>query len=176
LLNSNNLIPQLLKTEVLNNKNINFDINIYADEAQNLNDFIKINLNSKIQEGLIDIDNTRFSWKDSADFYLENSLIYVKDGELIIDGKFNLNINNSDEIYKFLLTPKNYRNELKNIKANFIYNFDQKIVNLDNIIIDDKNNKDVNEILKTLIFNKNKMQSLVYLKNIFNRALKFYAG
>ena len=113
LLNSNTLLLQLLKTEILNNKNLNFDLNIYADESQNFSNFIKIYLNSKIQEGLIDIDNTRFSWRDNADFSLENSLIYVKDGELILDGKFNLTIKNSDEIYKFLLTPKNYRNELK---------------------------------------------------------------
>ena len=176
LLNSNSLILQLLKTEILNNKNLNFDLNIYADESQNFSNFIKIYLNSKIQEGLIDIDNTRFSWRDNADFSLEDSLIYVKDGELILDGKFNLTIKNSDEIYKFLLTPKNYRNELKNIEANFVYNFDQKIVNLDNIIIDNKNNKDLNKTLESLIFKKNKLQNRIYLKIILNRALKFYAG
>ena len=176
LINSNTLIFQLLKTEILNNKNLNFDLNIYADEVQNFSNFIKIYLNSKIQEGLIDIDNTRFSWRDNADFLLENSLIYIKDGELILDGKFNLNIKNSDEIYKFLLTPKNYRNEFKNIKANFVYNFDQNIVNLDNILIDNKNNKDINETLESLIFKKNSLQNRIYLKSILNKALKFYAG
>ena len=39
-------------------------------------------LNSKIKEGLIDVDNTRFSWRDNIDILLENSLIYIKDGEL----------------------------------------------------------------------------------------------
>ena len=93
-----------------------------------------------------------------------------------MDGKFNLTIKNSDEIYKFLLTPKNYRNELKNIKANFVYNFDQKIINLDNIIVDNNKNKDVNKTLENLIFKKNRLQNIVYLKGILNRALKFYAG
>jgi hypothetical protein len=176
LINSNTLILQLLKTEILNNKNLNFDLNIYADESQNFSDFNKIFLNSKIQEGLIDIDDTKFSWKDNADFLLEDSLIYVKDGELILDGKLNLVIKNSDKIYKFLLTPKNYRTELKNIKAHFVYNFDQKILNLDNIIIDNKNNKDINEILEILILKKNKLQNRIYLKSIFNKALIFYAG
>ena len=176
LFNSNNLIPQLLKTEVLNNKNLNFDLNIYADKSKNFSDFIKIFFNSKIQEGLIDIDNTRFSWKDNAKFYLEDSLIYVKDGELILDGKLNLDIKNSNEIYKFLISPKNDRVELKNIKANFFYNFDQKILNLDNILIDNRNNKDVNETLKSLKLKKNSLQNRVYLKNMLNRALKFYAG
>ena len=176
LLNANMFILQLLKTEILNNKNFNFDLNIYSDVAKNFNDFTKIYLNSTFQEGLVDIDNTRFSWKDNADFSFEDSLIYVKAGELILDGKFDLTIKNSDEIYKFLLTPKNYRNELKNIKANFVYNFDQKIINLDNIIIDNNSNKDVNETLERLIFKKNRLQNRLYLKSILNRALKFYAG
>ena len=96
--------------------------------------------------------------------------------KLILDGKLNLNVKNSDEIYILLLTPKNYRNEIKNIKANFVYNFDQKIINLDNIIIDNKDNKDVNEILEKLIFKKNELQNRIYFKSILNRALKFYAG
>lgn len=174
--NSNSIILQLLKIEVLNNKNLNVDFNVYADKSKNFSDFIKIHLSSKIQEGLIDIDKTRFSWKDDVDFLLEDSLIYVKDGELILDGKFYLTIKNSDEIYKFLLTPKQYRNKLKNIKANFIYNFDQKIVNLNNIIVDNNNNEDVNRLLEILILKKNRLQNRVYLKGILNRALKFYAG
>lgn len=176
LLKSNSLILQLLKTEILNNKNLNVDLNFYADKSKNFSDFVKIYLNSKIKEGLIDIDNSQFSWRDNTDFSLENSLIYVKDGELILDGKLIINIKNSDKIYKFLLTPKIYRNQLTNIKANFVYNFDQKIANLSNILIDNKNNKGVNKILESLIFKKNKLQNRIYLKNILNRALKFYSG
>ncbi|MDC0078943.1 hypothetical protein OAJ46_02195, partial [Candidatus Pelagibacter sp.] len=176
LLNSNSLILQLLKTEILNNKNLNIDLNVYADKSKNFSDFIKIHLNSNIQEGLIDINNTRFSWKDAADFFLEDSLIYVKESELILDAKLNLTIKNSDEIYKFLQTPKNYRNDFKNIKIDFAYNFDQKIAYLDDIVIDNNNNKDVNKILESLLFNKNKLQNRVYLKNILNKAIKFYAG
>ena len=109
-------------------------------------------------------------------FFFKDSLIYVKDGELILDGKINLNIKNYDEIYKFLITPKKYRNKLTNIKANFVYNFDQKIVNFDNILINNKSNKELNQILERLIFKKNKLQNKLYIKNILNRALKSYAG
>jgi hypothetical protein len=176
LLKSKSLILQLFKTEILNNKNLNIDINVYGEKSKNFSDLFNINLNSKIEEGLIDIDNSRFSWNDNVDFFLENSLIYVKDGELILDGKIIINIKNSDKVYKFLLTPKIYRNELTNIKTNFVYNFDQKVLNLNNILIDNKNNKDINKILESLIFKKNKLQNRVYLKNILNRAIKFYAG
>ena len=73
-------------------------------------------------------------------------------------------------------TKEKLFNELTNIKANFIYNFDQKIANLSNILIDDKDNQDVNKTLESLIFKKNKLQNRIYLKSILNKALKFYAG
>jgi hypothetical protein len=176
LFDSNGLINQFLKSEILNNKNLNLNLNFYAGKSSNFRDFKNIFFNSKIQEGFIDIDNTKFSWKDSVDFLLKDSLIYVKDGELILDTKLDLTIKNADTIYKFLLTPKNTRTELKKIKANFVYNFDQKIINLDNIIIDNNSDKKVNELLKNFILKKNKLQNRVYLKNILNRAIKFYAG
>lgn len=176
LLKSNSLILQLLKTEILNNKNLNINLNIHGEESQNFKDFVEIYFNSKIQKGLIDIDNTQFSWRNNADFSLEDSLIYLKDGELILDGIFNLDIKNSGEVYKFLLTPKKYRNEIKNIKANFVYNFDQKIANLNNILINNKNNKEVDKVLETLLLKKNKLQNKVYLKDKLNKALKYYTG
>ncbi len=175
-LNSNSIILQLLKTEILNNKNLNFDLNIYANKSQNFNNFAKFYLNSKIHEGLIDIDNTKFSWRENVDFLLENSLLYVKDGELILDGKLRLIIKDYNEIYKFLQTPKNYRTELKNIDINFIYNFDQKRANLNNIIIDKNNNNNVNEVLKNFVFKPNSLQNRVYIKNLLNRAVKSYSG
>ena len=176
LFDSNGLIHQFLKSEILNNKNLNLNLNFYAGKSSNFRDFKNIFFNSKIQEGFIDIDNTKFSWKDSVDFLLQDSLIYVKDGELILDAKLDLTIKNTDTIYKFLLTPKNLRTELKKIKANFVYNFDQKIINLDNIIIDDNSDKKVNEILKNFIFKRNKLQNRVYLKSMINKALAFYSG
>lgn len=176
LLNSNGLILQLLKTEILNNKNLNLKLNVYTDKIKNYQNFIKFFLNAKIREGLIDIDNTNIAWKNDVDFTITDSLIYVKEGELILDGKLNINIKNSNGIYKFLLTPKNYRTELEKIELNFIYNFDQKITNLNNIRIDNEVNKNINQNLKNLIFKNDKLQNKVYLKKILNKVIKSYAG
>lgn len=176
LINSNNLIPQFLKTEIFNNKNLNVNLRLLGDTFKNFDNFTEINLNSKIQEGLIDIDNTKFTWRNNIDFSLMDSLIYSKQGELILDSKLNININDINEVYKFLLTPKNYRNELSNIKANLVYNFDQNTLNLNDILIDNKNIPELNKILQSLIFKNNKLQNRVYLKSILNKALKSYAG
>ena len=135
-----------------------------------------LNLNSKIQEGLIDTDNTKFEWRNFADFELLESLIFVKNGELVLDGKLKININDYNKLYKFLLTPKNYRNKIKKIDLNFTYNFDQKIAELKDIKIDNKINQNVNKILNNVILKKDDLQNKIYFKNLLNEAIKSYAG
>ncbi len=176
LFGSNAVIAQLLKTEIFNNKNIDFKININADKVYKNANFKNINLSSNLQEGLIDTDNTKFKWRDFADFQLLESLIFVKNGELILDGKIKININDYNKIYKFLLTPKNYRNKIEEIDFNFTYNFDQKIAELKDIKIDNKINQSVNKILNNLVFKKEDLQNKIYFKNLLNEAIKNYAG
>ncbi len=176
LFSSNAIIAQLLKTEIFNNKNIDFKLSINADKVYNNTNFKNINLNSKIQEGLIDTDNTKFEWRDFANFELFESLIFVKDGELVLDGKLKINVQDHNEIYKFLLTPKNYRNKIDQIDLNFTYNFDQKIAALRDIKIDDKINQNINKILSNIIIKKDDLQNKIYFKNLLNEAIKSYAG
>ena len=103
-------------------------------------------------------------------------MIYVRNGELVLDGKLKINVNDFNKVYKFLLTPKNYRNEIKQIDFNFTYNFDQKIAELKDIKIDNKINTNVNKILNNVIIKKHDLQNKIYFKNLLNEAIKSYAG
>ncbi len=176
LFNSNGVIFQILKTELLNKKNLNLKLNINAKKILNYNSIKNIFLNSNIQEGLIDIDDTVFSWKNNADFKLFNSLIYVKDGELLLDANTQIKINDYNNIYKFLLTPKNFRNKINKVDFNFIYNFDQKILTISDIRIDDKTNEKVSKLLKDISIKNNRLKNKILFKKLLNKALKVYAG
>ena len=176
LFGSNAVVVQLLKTEIFNNKNIDFKLNINAGNVYNNTNFKNISLNSKIQEGLIDSDNTKFQWKDIADFEVLESLIFIRDGELILDGKLKIKVKDYNNLYKFLLTPKNYRNQINQIDLNFSYNFDQKIAELKEIRIDNKIDQNVNKILNNVILKKHDLQNKIYFKNLLNEAIKSYAG
>ena len=176
LFENNAIFAQLLKTEIFNNKNIDFELKINAENVYNNFNFKNIQINSKIQDGLIDTDKTKFEWKNIADFELLESLIFVKNGELILDGKLKINIKNYNELYKFLLTPKNYRNEIKEVDFNFTYNFDQRIAELKDIKIDNKINQSVNKILNNVVFKNKDLQNKIYFKNLLNDAIKNYSG
>ena len=176
LFDTNAILVHLLKTEILNDNNIDFQLKIKSKEILSNNNIKNLKINSKIKDGFIDGDNTEFEWRDFAKFKLNQSLIYVKNGELVLDGKLEINIKNYNAFYKFLLTPKKYRKEIKKIDLNFIYNFDRKIANLKNINIDNKNHDRVNKIFKKVELRKDKLQNKIYFKNILNKAIKAYSG
>ena len=173
---TNAIIVQLLKTEIFNHKNIDFEINIDADNIYKNSNFRNIKLKSKIQDGLIDTDNTKFEWKDFANFELTDTLVFVRDGDLVLDGKLKININDYKKVYKFLVTPKKYRDKIDQIDLNFTYNFDKKVAKLKDIKIDNKINQNVNKILNDVILKKNNFQNKIYFKNLLNKAIKSYAG
>ena len=176
LFGTNAIIAELLKTEIFNNKNLDFKLNINANRINNSRNFINLFLKSKIQDGLIDIDDTRVEWKDNSIITLTNTLIFVKDGKLFLDGKSKINITNVKNIYKFLLTPKNFRKNIKTIDLNFSYSFDEKVILLNDIMIDGQYNQKVNKQLNDIYFRESNLQNKIYFKNIMNDLIEAYAG
>ena len=176
ILNSEAIFIQLFKMKLLSNKNLNIDTVTKAEKIFPFSDLINLVLNLKIEEGLIDINNTEFNWLNNVDFKITDSLIYVKDNNLVLDGNILININDINEIYKYFKTPRNYRKEIKKIKLNFAYNFDQKITTLNNIDIDGLIDQGVNQKLKKFIFKDSHLQNKVYFKNLINEAIKSYSG
>ena len=176
LINSNSFLIQFLKTEILNNKNLTFEANVNFNKILPYRSFENLLVNFRIKEGLIDVDNTKFNWLDSVNFQVVDSLVYLKENNLVLDGKLILDIFDYDEIYKSFQTPRNYRSELKKIEADFNYNFDQQILNLDNLKIDGQINKKINEILNEFVIKETSLQNKIYLKNLINKAIKNYAG
>ena len=176
LFGTNAIVSELLKTEIFNNKNLDFVLNINANKIKNNRNFKNLHLKSKIQDGLIDIDNTKLEWKDNSVIRLTDTLIFVKEGKLFLDGKSKINITNTKNIYKFLLTPKNFRKKIETIDFNFSYSFTDKAIILKDITIDGKYNKQVNERLNNIYLRDNDLQNKIYFKNIMNDAIEAYAG
>jgi hypothetical protein len=176
LFSDNAIMKQLLKTEILNNKNIDFKLNISANKTKNFDNFKNIFLKLKIQEGLIDLDQTKFSWKNHANFILTDSLLYIKNGKLVLDGSSEIKLINLDEIYKFLITPKNLRKKINKMNINFTYLFDEKTLNINDFKVDGITDKNLLNNLNKINLKENSLQNKILFKNLLNKAIKSYAG
>ena len=176
LLNPNSALAQLLKTEILNNKNLNIKTSINANQIKSYKDLINLIFKIKISEGLIDINETSLSWLDHVDFKILDSLLYVNDNNLVLDAFIEIKINDYNEVYKFFQTPRNYRKKIKKIEFNLNYNFDQFTAKLNDIKIDNFIHEEISKNLNQFILKDNKLQNRIYFKNLMNQAIKNYAG
>jgi hypothetical protein len=176
LFSTDAMIKQLLKTEVLNNKNIDFELNISANKIKNFDNFTNIFLNSKIKEGIIDLDETKFSWKDNVNFSLTDSSIFLKEGKLLLNANSEINLINLNEIYKFLITPKNLRKKINKMNINFAYLFDEKTLIINEIKIDGIVNENLLNYTNEINLKENSLQNKILLKNFLNYAIKSYEG
>jgi hypothetical protein len=176
LFNPDTILVQLFKSELLNNKNLNINVIINAEQIIPFRDLNNLVFKIRIEDGLLDISETKFSWLDYVDFQIFDSLLYVRDNNLVLDSNISIDIHNSSEVYKFFQTPRNYRKKINKIKFNFVYNFDQEITNLNNIEIDNLVNPEVNKILDQFISKDTILQNRIYFKSLINEAIKSYAG
>ena len=90
LFSSDSILTQFFKTEILNNKNLNIVSVINSNKILPYDNMTNLVAKIKVEEGLIDIDNTKFSWANYVDFEISDSLLYINDNNLILDGKFIL--------------------------------------------------------------------------------------
>ena len=176
LFSSNAIIKELLKTEILNNKNIDFYLIISGNSIKQFDDFKNVLIKSKIQEGLLDIDQSKMTWKNNINFEFLDSLIFVKEGNLVLDSNVEININNTDELYKFLLTPKNLRKKISKVNVNFTYLFDEKNIKVKNIKVDGKTLEKSDYNFDDILLKDNNLQNKIYLKNLLNEVIKNYVG
>ena len=176
LFSSNAIIKELLKTEILNNKNIDFNLIVTGNSIKEFDDFKNVLLKSKIQEGLVDIDRSKITWKNNIDFEFLDSLIFIKEGKLVLDSNVEIIINNSNEFYKFLVTPKNLRKKISKVYVNFTYLFDEKNINVKNIRIDGKTLEKSKYSFQDILLQENNIQNKIYFKNLLNELIKNYAG
>ena len=87
-----------------------------------------------------------------------------------------ISINNSSELYKFLLTPKNLRKKISKVNVKFTYLFDEKNIKVNNIRIDGKTLEKSKFSFEDILLKENNLQNKIYFKKLLNDVIKNYAG
>ena len=93
-----------------------------------------------------------------------------------MDASFKINLVNLDQVYKFLLTPKNLRKKINKININFTYLFDEKVININDIRVDGVLNENLNGNFNQIYLKDNNLQNKIYFKKLLNDAIRSYVG
>tara|TARA_B100001109_G_scaffold100658_1_gene82091 strand:- start:153 stop:503 length:351 start_codon:yes stop_codon:yes gene_type:complete len=115
-------------------------------------------------------------WKDDLKITLEDSFFNYDDEGINLIGRLILDFKDLQNFYKSFQIKKNSRKEVKEVQIDFIYNFDQKTINFDNVKIDKKSNDKIEEYIDDYNLTKQKILNKITLKNFINNFFNNYAG
>ena len=172
----NNFFLEILKTNLLFNKNLNAKVSFSSEDLINnkLFDNLKIFLN--FNNGNINFDKSYLANNKIGKLNLDRGKIYNEDSQLVFKGRFNFIIKNEVEFFRTFQIPKNSRLKIKNIYFDLEYNLFEKEFQIISLKLNNLNIED-NDIMLDLIndYNKeNEIKNWIDLKSLINKIFIIY--
>ena len=176
ILKDDSLIIDLFDSELLNNSNLNAIINLRIDKIDKfeyLTDFI---LEFQLADGKIFISNFNADWNKSL---LINSsdieFVNDKNGKKLI-GEIIFDFNDVEKFFRYFQIKRNFRNVFKEIKSDFIYDFIEDKLILNNLKIDNVSNQMIEDLLDQYNNENKNLLNKVIFRNFVKKFFQTYAG
>ena len=166
----------LINSEIFNNKNLsaNFEVNI--KDITNVNELNNLNLKISIEEGDISFSESTIMWKQDLKINFDESLLITSDDGINLIGTIFLDFKNINNFYRSFQIPKSNRKKVKQIKIDFIYNFNSKTIRFDNPKIDNQENTNLEDFLNNFNSKDDRVFNKIKFKNFVNTFFSVYSG
>ncbi len=176
LFNENSILIDFLKTDILNNKNLNAEIDLKVKDIINIDELNNLVLKTSIKQGDIDFSGSNINWRESLKISLNDSLLIQENGKINLIGKFIFDFIDINNFYRTFQIRKDLRKNIKQIKIDFVYNYNQKKISFDNAVIDNKSDIKIQEFLDNFNEKENRVFNKITFKQFINNFFRTYAG
>ena len=175
LFNINNILIEFIKSGLLFNENISVNTSILANSNIKNEIFQNAKINFNIVGRKINLNNTKFINDKIGSLKLNNSDLFLKNNNLVLNTDIVISIDNLDKLFSFLNTNKLSRKKIKNILINLDYNFSTNQIHFNKVEIDKKKVSD--KFLKIIDgFNDNNFNNLNKSRVLINKMFDNYDG
>ena len=167
-LKNDSVITNLIKSEILNNKNLNGKISISADNLNDLKHVDAINFDIQFEEGLVLVNNLNFIFKNSVKVNLDEVNLIVEENKLKFFGDITLDFKDIEKFYSHFQVRTYYRKNIDKINSSFVFNLDDGTLEINELKISEINEK----ILKNYLNDFNSQKNNILNKVIFRNTIK----
>ena len=167
---------EILKSQLLNNKNLNALINFDVKNVYDFNRFSDLSLKLKIEEGNYNFSNSNIIWKENVNLLFSDAFLNFDKEKINLNGRTSFDVKNKEDFYKFFQIKKELRKNIEKIELDFNYDFNDEKITFDNLRIDNKTNKKIEEIISNFNSNNKKFFNKITFKNFVNEILIAYFG
>ena len=173
---NNPFFIEILKSQILDNKNLNAIINFDVKNVYDFDRFSDLSLKLKIEEGKYNFSNSNITWKENVNISFSDAFLNFDKEKINFNGRTSFDVKNQDEFFKFFQIKKDLRKNIGKIELDFNYDLNEEKITFDNLRIDNKSNKKIEEIISNFNSNSKKFFNKVTFKNFVNDILAAYFG
>ena len=173
---NNPFFIEILKSQILNNKNLNALMNFDVKNVYDFDRFSDLSLKLKIEDGNYNFSNSNITWKENVKVLFSDAFLNFDKGKINLNGRTSFDVKDKDEFFKFFQIKKELRKNIDKIELDFNYDFNEEKITFDNLRIDNKSNKKIEEIISNFNSNSKKFFNKVTFKNFVNDLLVAYFG
>ncbi len=167
---------EILKSQILDNKNLNAVVNFDVKNVYDFDRFSDLSLKLKIEEGNYNFSNSNIIWKENVNVSFSDAFLDFDKEKINFNGRTSFDVKNQDEFFKFFQIKKDLRKNIGKIELDFNYDFNEEKITFDNLRIDNKSNKKIEEIISNFNSSSKKFFNKVTFKNFVNDILAAYFG
>ena len=172
----NSFFIEILKSQILDNKNLNAIVNFDVKNVYDFDRFSDLSLKLKIEEGNYNFSNSNIIWKENVNVSFSDAFLDFDKEKINFNGRTSFDVKNQDEFFKFFQIKKDLRKNIGKIELDFNYDFNEEKITFDNLRIDNKSNKKIEEIISNFNSNSKKFFNKITFKNFVNDILAAYFG
>ena len=172
----NSMFIEVLKSQILNNPNLNLEVKINTNSFKHLNNFENIFLKFQIKEGIINANKSKVLWDRNLEIEFDENYIFIEEGIIRLNGTINITVKNYKNFYSIFQTSKELRKKFKNIKLNFNYNLLTNELKVNNFYVDNNYSKNINQHLKNINLEQNNIKNWIDFKKYINEIIFAYSG
>lgn len=176
LFKDDSIIIELIKSELLNNQNLNVNINLFVKDITNIDELNDLNLNVSLDQSNINFLKSKIMWKEDLEIIMNEGLLNYDQDEIYLNGKLIINTINIDNFYKSFQINKSNRKDINKIELDFVYNFNKNKFRFDNIKIDNSSNEKLDSFIDSHNFSGKTFDNKIMFKNFINNFFISYSG
>ena len=176
LFKDDSIIIELIKSELLNNQNLNVNINLLVKDITNIDELNDLNLNISLDQSNINFLKSKIMWKEDLEIIMNEGLLNYDQDEIYLNGKLIINTINIDNFYKSFQINKSNRKDINKIELDFVYNFNKNKFRFDNVKIDNSSNEKLDSFIDSHNFSGKTFDNKIMFKNFINNFFISYSG
>ena len=161
----NSILTNLLKSEVLNNENLNGVIRVNTKNIKGLNFLSETESKIILEEGSIYLQSLKTTFKNAVIVDLKDTQLILDDNRIKFAGFVTLDFINIKKFFEHYQINIKDRKYISKINLGFLFHLDEKFIEIDNLKVDGNSNENLNQFFDNLNSKRDSIFNKIVLRN-----------